>query len=260
MTTPRCDIIRSNDGAKLIKNANWDIQGGKRDYSSFEYLLYYTYMFLRRENSDLLNEFTAMVRKSFKLVDNGDKSYSYNKFDGYSFAVRNEVELLKLIKWCEDFKQNYDKEHPKKNLSKLQPNGENLEMMDRILNNLIFPEKQEDFDRLYSYDKGVAYLNKNCQFIYDSLVENKNEKKLDAFRKLINSIHFKIEEVTSTNDYDEEEIIGYQLQCQSRAVRNFINSYCEKIQKQSRRPAIQISNKDTMKLVNTLEEEDELTK
>lgn len=259
--------------AKVLENANWNIQGGKRNYSDFKNLLYYTCRFLRRENSDLLNEFVVKVRKSFKLVDHDTYATASENpllndistnihFDGYSFEVRDEVELLQLLQWCEDFKQNYDKEHPKSNLPKVKNKGENLEIMDTILNNLVFPKKQEDFDKKFSHEKGIAYLNRNCHFIYQYLLESKNEKKLDAFRKLINSQHFIIRKKVTYNAYGEEEIIGYNLECKSRTTRKFIKNYYERIRSKTHKQAqtIQNINKDIRKLIDTLEEEDELTK
>lgn len=249
--------------AKVLENVNWNIDGGKHNYSSFKNLIIGTYDLLTKENSSLLNEFTENVRHSLKLVDRGIKAigdynmhehetYAYVHFDGYSFKVKDEVALLQLIKWCENFKQKYKQEHPKKTLPKINYDGSNLDIMDTILNNLVIPKEQ------YSFIVEFPQLNKNCNTIYNYLVNSKNDKKLDSFCKLINSVHFNITEVKSENEFGEEEIIGYALDCKSRAVRQFIRNFIEKINSRVLTPSINIGNKETMKLIDTLIE-DELT-
>lgn len=250
--------------AKVLENANWNIDGGKRDYSSFRNLIVGTYDLLTKENSNLLNEFTDNVSQALKLVDPGIKAtgdYDWHKhetytsvnFNGYSFKVKDEVALLQLIKWCENYKQNYEQEHPKKVLPEINYKGSNLDIMDTVLNNLIIPEQS------YSFLIGVAYLNKNCTNIYNYLVNTKNEKKTDAFRKLIDSPHFIIAQVKRENEFGEKVIVGYELDCKSRAVRQFIREFSDKINSRILKPSINIGNKDTMKLVDTLVE-DELGK
>lgn len=231
--------------AKVLENANWNIDGGKHNYSSFKNLIIGTYDLLTKENSSLLNEFTENVRQSLNLVDPGIKiKYAEIRglrFNGYSFKVKDEVALLQLIKWCENFKQKYKQQHPETVLPKVN-DGSNLDIIDTILNNVISN---------YS-NVGLAYLNKNCSAIYNYLVNSKNDKKIDAFRKLIDSPHFNITEVKKENVFGEEEIVGYILDCKSRAVRQFIREFNDKINNRILSPSLNIGNKETTQLIDTL--------